>query len=46
VVATVHADCVDEWLLAQLQPLLNTVITVERKSDKHIYPKICSVTHR
>ena len=46
VVATVHADCVDEWLLAQLQPLATTVIDVARESSKRIYPKICTVTHR
>ena len=45
-VATVHADCVDEWLLAQLQPLATTVIDVARESSKRIYPKICTVTHR
>ena len=41
-----HMDCVDEWLLAQLQPLATTVIDVARESSKRIYPKICTVTHR
>jgi archaellum biogenesis ATPase FlaH len=45
--ATLHADCVDEWLLAQLQPLFSTVISVERESiNRQTYPKICTVTHR
>jgi hypothetical protein len=45
--SSVHADCVEEWVLGQLQQLATTVVVVEREtSSKRVYPKICSVTHR
>jgi hypothetical protein len=44
---SVHADCVEEWVLGQLQQLATTLVVVEREtSSKRVYPKICSVTHR
>ena len=48
--ATVHADCVDEWVLRQLHQLPTTLVVVEREAKKKTttttYPKICTVTHR
>ncbi len=44
--SSVHADCVEEWVLSQLQQLATTVVAVERETSKRVYPKICSVTHR
>ncbi len=45
--SSVHADCVEEWVLGQLQQLATTLVVVEREtSSKRVYPKICSVTHR
>ena len=45
--SSVHADCVEEWVLDQLQQLATTVVVVERETScKRVYPKICSVTHR
>ncbi len=44
--SSVHADCVEEWVLGQLQQVATTVVVVERANNKRVYPKICSVTHR